>query len=285
MPPARVLLLACCGAAALRPPLARTAATGRHARASAHMAAGGVGSASGGGGDLSGGSDKERNEQLDVLRSMFAKESSSESPADLTAAIAEPGAAEDASKLGLLLDLPLCRFSWCVLPHHQLTLNIWQPQYTLMFSSLLASPPPHYYLHVLLPGGAESLGADGFELQPGTKSSLAGTLMRVVYAQRQPDSRLTLVVQGLGRGVVIRPTQMLPYSRGDVQLLPDSESLIAAARASARWLRQLDRSSGSGSGSGSDGGSSMVGAAAGTAASLIPSVRRRRRRRRHASPP
>ena len=42
---------------------------------------------------------------------------------------------EEARRLGLLLDLPLCRFSWCILPHSQITINIWQPQYTLMFSS------------------------------------------------------------------------------------------------------------------------------------------------------
>ena len=88
-------------------------------------------------------------------------------------------------RLGLLLDLPLCRFSWCILPHSQITINIWQPQYTLMFSSLLAEKDKeHYYMHVLLPGGAESLGQDGYELVPGSKASLTGTLMRVAYAQR-----------------------------------------------------------------------------------------------------
>jgi hypothetical protein len=47
-----------------------------------------------------------------------------------------------------------------------------------------------------------------------------------------------LVVQGLARGIVLRPTQYLPYSRGDVQILPDSEALLAGARASARYLRE-----------------------------------------------
>ena len=57
--------------------------------------------------------------------------------------------------------------------------------------------------------------------------------MRVSFAQREQDSRLTLVVQGLARGVVLRPTQDLPYSRGDVLLLPDAEALRDAARAAA----------------------------------------------------
>lgn len=107
------------------------------------------GSRAGGGGDIEGGKNEERNTQLGVLRNMFGS---------APEAAAEPGSAADAAKLGLHLDLPLCRFSWAVLPHYQLNLNIWQPQYTLMFSALLATPPPHYYLHVLLPGGAESLG-------------------------------------------------------------------------------------------------------------------------------
>ena len=146
---------------------------------------------------------------------------------------------EDARALGMFLDMPLCRFSWCILPAQQVTLNIWQPQYTLMFQSLLAEPGPHYYFHVLLPGGADSLGKEGYELRPGTKSSLVGTLMRVSFAQREQDSRLTLVVQGLARGVVLRPTQDLPYSRGDVLLLPDAEALREAARAAAVRLRPL----------------------------------------------
>ena len=96
--------------------------------------------------------------------------------------------------------------------------SVWQPQYTLLFSNLLAQPPPHYYLHVLLPGGAESLGEPGYELEPGTKASLVGTLTRIVFARRNEDATLTLVVQGLCRGAVLRPTQYLPYSRGDVQV-------------------------------------------------------------------
>ena len=76
--------------------------------------------------------------------------------------------------LGLFRDMPLCRYSWCLLPGHQIAMSVWQPQYTLMFTALLAKPGPHYYLHVLLPGGAESLGVEGYELEPGSKSSLMG---------------------------------------------------------------------------------------------------------------
>lgn len=190
---------------------------------------GAAGSAAGGGGDLFGGSDEERNKQLESLRSMFAAKA-----ADATD---DPNDAEETPRrLGLLHDLPLCRFSWCVLPHHQITLSIWQPQYTLMFGSLLAEPGPHYYMHVMLPGGAESLGQPGYELVPGTKASLVGTLMRVAFAQRKEDGTMALVVQGIARAVVLRATQDLPYSRGDVQILPDAEALRAAARTSEMAL-------------------------------------------------
>lgn len=192
---------------------------------------GAAGTAAGGGGDISGGNDGERNAQLDQLRRMFeANEESGQSPGGPLQSMV------DVKRLGLLLDLPLCRYSWCLLPHHQIAMSVWQPQYTLMFSTLLAQPPPHYYLHVLLPGGAESLGEPGFELEPDTKSALVGTLVRIVFARRNEDQTLTLVVQGLTRGVVLRPTQYLPYSRGDVQILPDSEALRAAARVSQRFL-------------------------------------------------
>ena len=188
---------------------------------------GAVGTAAGGGGDLSGGNDEARNAQLATLRNMM---------------FAEPDEAEargaTAERVGgLLLDLPLVRYSWCLLPHHQIAMSVWQPQYTLLFDKLLAQPAPHYYLHVLLPGGAESLGQPGYELEPGTKSSLVGTLVRIVFARRNADATLTLVVQGLCRGAVLRPRQYLPYSRGDVQVLPDAEALRVAARAAARFTR------------------------------------------------
>ena len=175
---------------------------------------------------------------------------------------------DDARKVGMMLDVPLCRYSWCIMPGTQVAMSVWQPQYTLMFSALLGQPAPHYYFHVLLPGGAESLGEPGYELEPGSKASLVGTLMRVVYAKRNEDSTLTLIVQGLCRGVVLSPTQMLPYSRADVQLLPDGEALRAAARASKRFVA----SDGAVPGDGGDGGDGDDGA---PASSMAASVKRR----------
>ena len=55
--------------------------------------------------------------------------------------------------------------------------------------------------------------------------------------QRESDSRLTLLVHGLSRAVVVRPLQELPYARADVQLLPDDEALSAAAVAAGHFLQ------------------------------------------------
>ena len=146
----------------------------------------------------------------------------------------------DASRLGLHLDLPLCRFSFCILPHSRAALNIFQPQYTLMFETLLATPEPWIYFHVLLPGGVDNLADPQFSLEPGTKAPLCGTLMQVVAVQREEDSRLSLIVQGLGRGIVVRSTQSLPYARADVQLLPDDEALVECAQRGRRFLASTD---------------------------------------------
>ena len=58
---------------------------------------------------------------------------------------------------------------------------------------------------------------------------------QVVAVQREADARLTLVVQGLSRGVALRCTQSLPYARADFQLLPDDEMLLGCARFTARF--------------------------------------------------
>ena len=92
---------------------------------------GAAGTAAGGGGDLSGGNDEQRNKQVASLRARFNAPDAEDVPAEeAVEAAAEKVAAQ---KLGLLLDLPLCRYSWCLLPGHQVAMSVWQPQYTLMF--------------------------------------------------------------------------------------------------------------------------------------------------------
>ena len=69
-------------------------------------------------------------------------------------------------RLGLHLDLPVCRFNFPHLPHHRLTLNIFQPQYTLLFEELMATPKPWLYAHVFLPGGIANIEKPEYALQP-----------------------------------------------------------------------------------------------------------------------
>ena len=83
-----------------------------------------------------------------------------------------------------------------LLPHQQTVLNVFQPEYVHMFETLLASPKPWYYLHVLLPGvgrdGVENLCNPEYALPglgddddaPGPKATLQGTLMQVIGVQR-----------------------------------------------------------------------------------------------------
>lgn len=190
----------------------------------------GVGPGPSGHGDLYGGQDDERNKAVSSLRNLFVQ-----SP-DVTSSEEDPEESRGALQLGLRRDLPLCRWSFVLLPHHQARLNVWQPQYTLLFERLLATPPPHYYMHLYTPGGVDSLDDPVYELKPGTEAPLAGTLMRIVGFHREGDSRLALTVQGLARAVVVRPTQTLPYARADVQLLPDFEALLSCARISRCWV-------------------------------------------------
>jgi hypothetical protein len=120
---------------------------------------GAAGTAAGGGGDIYGGGDSERNAQLAALLKMFTAKSDAPIPESEGSEQATKEV-DEAKRLGLRLDMPLCRYSWCILPGQQIAMSVWQPQYTLMFSTLLGQPGPHEYFHVLLPGGAESLGRE-----------------------------------------------------------------------------------------------------------------------------
>ena len=129
-----------------------------------------VGDVSGAGGDLERGSNPERNALLASLRRSFLASEDVAAP---------PTAASDALRLGLHLDLPLCRWGFHLLPHQRMALNVFQPQYTLMFEKLLATPQPWLYGHVYLEGGVENLDNPEYALESGTKAPLIGTLMQV----------------------------------------------------------------------------------------------------------
>ena len=188
------------------------------------------------GGDLEGGRDKDRNANIARLKSLFYKEDATD--------FDDAGAAGSAELLGLLRDIPVARFRMCILPHQQTAFNIFQPQLVHFFETLMGTEKPWVFMNAPCPvGSVEAFGNPLYELPglgddpngaPGPEATLQGTLMEIVAAERQADARILLVAHGLGRAIVTRGTQSLPFSRGDVQMLHDTEALAAA--------RQLSRS-------------------------------------------
>ena len=167
-----------------------------------------------GGGDLHGGQDETRNAEIDKLRRLYL--TSPTPPADTTL-----------RRYGRYNDVPLARWGTVFLPHQQEALNIYEPQWVLLFEALLATTPPWLYAAAFLPGGSANLDNPAFALPE--RGARVGTLLQVVDAVRQPDSKLTLAVQAIGRCHVERVTQTLPYGRADVQLFPDAEQLLLAS--------------------------------------------------------
>jgi len=180
-------------------------------------------------GDLAGGRDAERNAQVSALkRAFYTGEDSAEVssiPADEMVGEKTPiGSTRPVSLLGVLRDMPLCRWEMNMLPFYNNVLNVWQPMYTHLFETVIAQKQPWYYVHLQTPGGTKNLMNPDYALDvPASKAPRVGTLMRVVSAERTADSRLTCVVQGLARVRVIEQTQKEPYARATVQLVPDDE--------------------------------------------------------------
>lgn len=194
-----------------------------------------------GGADLRGGMDDARNADVAALKRLFYAANNTDSP----------NQKEAAARLGFYEDLPIARWkSPPFLPHQQVLLNIFQPEYTHCFEELMAQPQPWLYMHVHLPGGIAALGDDEYALPEGSSPAppslapLEGTLMRVVSCVRLPDARMRILVQGLSRATIVRGTQRLPYARGDVQVLPDAEALLDSARRNRRWLARLRSATG-----------------------------------------
>ncbi|KAI3437687.1 hypothetical protein D9Q98_000136 [Chlorella vulgaris] len=123
----------------------------------------------------------------------------------------------------LLRDLPLWRVQWAALPGSREALHVHVPHYTSMFERLWREPGPWRFGHIMLPEGSKNLGNPEFALTPDTKAPLVGTLMEVAEAVRFGDGRLLILAVGIARFRVLRPTQDVPYSRADVELLLDAE--------------------------------------------------------------
>lgn len=87
-------------------------------------------------------------------------------------------------------------------------------------------------------------------------------ITQVVAVQREADSRLSLIVQGVARGVVLRSTQTLPFAKADMQLLPDAEQLSDCARQGTTFLREQLRKATAGGGAEEEGAEEGTGGSA-----------------------
>ena len=83
------------------------------------------------GGDLAGGADPKRNAALAALRRSFLATPSVQGNED-------EDESEAAQQLGLLLDVPIARWGFNILPHHRSVLNVFQPEVS---ASPLCLPP------------------------------------------------------------------------------------------------------------------------------------------------
>lgn len=134
----------------------------------------------------------------------------------------------NAQSVGFISDLPLWRVQWSVLPGQQEVLHVHVPHYVDLFNRLISpnSKRPWRFGHLYLPGGSASLSLDEYEMKPGSKAPLLGTLMEILQVVKFSDGRLLILAVGLDRFQVIKPRQAIPYSRADVMILPDEEEIM-----------------------------------------------------------
>ena len=164
-------------------------------------------------GDLLGGADKMRNAKVAAIKRSFY------SSPDVTGPLDEriPKLSEDVvnenelwdSLLGLMPDMPLCRWENVMLPGYNNVLNVWEPMYIHLFEAVMAKPQPWYYVHLHTPTGSDFLNNADYSLDtPNSKAPRVGVLMHVRAGERRPDSCLKLVVQAMTRVRVIKQTQV-----------------------------------------------------------------------------
>ena len=187
-----------------------------------------------GGADLQGGRDESRNAEVAQLKRLFYSDDESESQAS---------ASESLRQQGFLADVPIARWkSQPFLPHLQVLLNIFQPEFTHMFESLLASPQPWYYMHLHLPGGIEN-GQPGYALPDGVTPSESaslgarhGTLMRVAVVQAAPRCTVAHRCAGPRARSSCAAPNSCPLPVVTYSCCGDTEALLDAACTSRAWL-------------------------------------------------
>ena len=157
---------------------ARGCSTSRFRHISISMLSGGGGSTGGdvpfsgdnmeGRGDLAGGQNVERNAQVAALKKAFYN---SEAPDRAGGGGGFAEGTGQVSLLGVLRDMPVCRWEMHMLPGFNHVLNVWQPMYTHMFEAILAQKQPWYYVHLQTPGGTKNLMHPDFNLGRNSEKS------------------------------------------------------------------------------------------------------------------
>jgi len=128
------------------------------------------------------------------------------------------------------MNMPLWRVQWAVLPGFQELLHVHVPHYCDMFGRILAGPKPWRFGHVYLPGGSASMSDPQYALRPGTQAPLVGVVMEIENYEWMPDGRLFLQATAIGKMRVLEVTQEQPYSRANVEWLPDNEEVESFER-------------------------------------------------------
>lgn len=124
---------------------------------------------------------------------------------------------------GVYSNMPLYRGNWTELPGFQHTLNVTDPAYIHMLMKVLSSSRPWHFGHVYLPGGAADIDDYNFRLEKGSDAPLIGTLMQISDYTQLDNGELYVVVQALGRFLVIDAIRHSPFGIATVEMLPDGE--------------------------------------------------------------
>ena len=126
------------------------------------------------------------------------------------------------AQFGVYSNLLTYRASWTELPGFQHVMNVTDPDYANMLMRCVSSSRPWYFGHVYLPEGADG-DEYNYRLERGSDAPLIGALMQVSDYRLLDDGDVSVVVQALGRFMVIDSIQSSPYGIANVEMLPDQE--------------------------------------------------------------
>lgn len=129
--------------------------------------------------------------------------------------------------------LPVFPLGTVLFPHVLLPLQVFEPRYREMMTDLMAGPEPWSFVVVAIREGHE-VGADSVR-------SLydVGCLALVRRAERLPDGRFALMLQGTKRCWLGELDHSRPYLQADVELLDDEHGDVGTVVEPADEVRRL----------------------------------------------